>query len=121
METAGIHYGESKYKIMKLIDLVTYFRHGGTYDDFCRKHTLNAKSEVIEIYAQEPVSLESQLGFFPIEETEGKADFLSNGVKYQTLFDFFYFLEVIEDVKDKKTLEDAELAQKLLLYAVKDA
>jgi hypothetical protein len=106
---------------MKLIDLVTYFRHGGTFEDFCKKHSLNAKSEVIEIYAQAPASLESQLGFFPIEETEGQAEFLSDGVKYQTLFDFFYFLDVIEDLKDNDTPGDAELAQKLLSYALKDA
>ena len=106
---------------MKLIDLVAYFRHGGTFEDFCRTQGLNAESEVIEIYAQEPVGLESQLGLFPIEETEGQAEFLSDGVKYKTLFDFFYFLEVIEDLKGVQLPEDAELAQKLLSYALKDA
>ena len=108
-------------KAMKLIDLVAYFRRGGSFEDFCKKHALNAESEVIEIYAQIPASLESRLGFFPIEETGGQAEFLSNGVKYQTLFDFFYFLEVIEDSKRQKALEDAELAQKLMSYALKDA
>lgn len=106
---------------MKLIDLVAYFRHGGAFEDFCRIQRLNAKSQVIEIYAQEPVNLESQLGFFSIEETEGKAEILSDGIKYKTLFDFFYFLEVIEDLKGIQLPEDAELAQKLLLYAMKDA
>lgn len=106
---------------MKLIDLVTYFRHGGTFEDFCRTNALNAESEVIEIYAQDPVSLESQLGFFPIEETQGQAEFLSNGINYQTLFDFFYFLEVVESVKGKEKPDDAELAQKLLSYALRDA
>ena len=42
-------------------------------------------------------------------------------MKYQILFDLFYFLEVIKDVKGKNTPEDAELAQKLLSYALKDA
>jgi hypothetical protein len=106
---------------MKLIDLVAYFRHGGTFEDFCRTQGLNAESEVIEIYAQEPVGLESQLGFFPIEETEGKAEFLSDGVKYKSVFNFFYFLEVIEDLKGVQLPEDAELAQKLLSYALRDA
>jgi hypothetical protein len=106
---------------MKLIDLVSYFRHGGTFEDFCKTQGLNAESEVIEIYAQVPVGLESQLGFFPIEETEGKAEFSSNGIKYKTLFDFFYFLDVIEDLKGVQIPEDGELAQKLLSYALKDA
>jgi hypothetical protein len=106
---------------MKLIDLVIYFRHGGTFEGFCKTQGLNAESEVIEIYAQVPVGLESQLGFFPIEETEGKAEFSSDGVKYKTLFDFFYFLEVIEDLKGVQLPEDGELAQKLLSYALSDA
>jgi hypothetical protein len=106
---------------MKLIDLVSYFRHGGTFEDLFKTQGLNAESEVIEIYAQVPVGLESQLGFFPIEETEGKAEFSSNGIKYKTLFDFFYFLDVIEDLKGVQIPEDGELAQKLLSYALKDA
>jgi hypothetical protein len=106
---------------LKLIELVAYFRHGGTFKDFCRTQGLNAESEVIEIYAQEPVGLESQLGFFPIEATQGKAEYSAHDVKYKSLFDFFYFLEVIKDLKRVQLPEDAELAQKLLSYALKDA
>lgn len=106
---------------MKLIDLITFFRQGGTFEDFCKKHALNAESEVIEIYAQEPVSLEAELGFFPIEETEGQVEFQSQGMKYQSLFDFFYFLDVIKEVKGRAEPSDEELAQKLLTFAIKDA
>jgi len=106
---------------MKLVDLITYFRHGGTFEDFCREQSLNTEAEVVEIYAQKPVSLESQLGFFPIEETEGQAEFLSDGIEYQTLFDFFYFLDVIKELKGNAIFEDAELAQNLLSYALNDA
>ena len=56
-------------QLMQLIDLVSYFRQGGTFEGFCTTHSLNSEAEVIEIYAQEPVSLESSLGFFPVEET----------------------------------------------------
>ena len=113
--------GENNADLMKLIDLVAYFRNGGTFESFCKVNQLSAKSEVIEIYAQSPVSLESQLGFFPIEKTKGQAEFLSDGIKYQTLFDFFYFLDVIEDIKSRKIFGNAELAQTLLSYALKDA
>lgn len=106
---------------MKLIDLVAYFRQGGTFEDFCRTQGLNLESEVVEIYAQEPVGLESQLGFFPIQETGGQAAFSSKGIRYKTLFDFFYFLEVIEDLKGAQIPTDGELAQILLSCAVKDA
>ena len=106
---------------MKLIDLVSYFRLGGTFEDFCKTQALNAESEVIEIYAQKPVSLHSNLGFFPIEETEGQVEFLAEGLPYQNLFDFFYFLDVIKDVKGSTLPGNAELAQALLSYALNDA
>lgn len=54
---------------------------GGTFEDLCEEQALNAESEVIEIYAQESVSLEARLGFFPIEEMEGRIEFQSKGVR----------------------------------------
>ena len=106
---------------MKLIDLITFFRQGGTFEDFCQAEGLDEESEVIEIYAQEPVGLESELGFFAVEETEGQVEFQSKGVRYHNLFDFFYFLDVIEDISDSDEPTDSELAQKLFTYAMKDA
>lgn len=106
---------------MKLIDLIAYFRQGRTLEEFCKAQGLDAKSEVIEIYAQEPVCLEAQLGFFPIEETGGRIQFESEGVRYHNLFDFFYFLEVIEEIKGSEKRTDSELAQKLFTYAIRDA
>jgi len=106
---------------MLLINLISYFRSGGTFESFCEAQRLNANSEVIEIYAQIPVSAESCLGFFPIEESRGKTNLTVKGLLYQNLFDFFYFLEVIEDVKGNTLMGDAELAQILLVYALTDA
>ncbi len=106
---------------MKLVDLITLFRQGSTFEDFCKEQALNAESEVIEIYAQDPVGVEARLGFFPIEETEGRIEFQSQGVSYHNLFDFFYFLGVIEDLKGHDEPSDAELAQKLFSYAINDA
>jgi hypothetical protein len=107
---------------MKLIDLISFFRRGGTYESFCKDNLLNVESEVIEIYAQEPVSLQSNLGFFSIENTKGQIEYLFDGKRYRNLFDFFYFLEVMEDLKISKEMpQDAELAQTLLSYALNDA
>jgi hypothetical protein len=106
---------------MKLVGLVTFFSQGGTFEAFCNEHALNAESEVIEIYAQEPVNLDAQLGFFPIEETEGRIEFESQGKKYRNLFDFFYFMEVLEEVKGGEEPNTAELAERLFSYATKDA
>ena len=66
-------------------------------------------------------TLEAQLGFFPIEETGGRIQFESEGVRYHNLFDFFYFLEVIEEIKGSEKTTDSELAQKLFTYAIRDA
>ncbi len=106
---------------MKLIDLIAFFRRGGTFEGFCKAQALNVESEVIEIYAQEPVGLEAELGFFPIEETEGRIEFQSEGVQYHNLFDFFYFMECIDDLKGSEEPTNAELAQKLFSYAINDA
>lgn len=106
---------------MKLVDLVAYFRNGGTFEDFCKTQALDAGAEVIEIYAQSPVGLESKLRFFPLEETGGQTEVVSDGAKYQSLFDFFYFLEAIGEPKSLESPEDAALAQMLLSYALKDA
>ena len=106
---------------MKLIDLIVFFRHGGTFKDFCRDQSLDIESEAIEIYAQKPVCLESQLGFFPLEGTKGRIEFQYKGVPYYNFFDFFYFLEVMEDVRNDEELTDSKLAQKLFSYAMNDA
>ena len=105
---------------MKLVDLISYFRQGGTFEGFCKSNTLDAESEVIEVYAEEPTSIESNLGFFAIEETEGQVEFQSGEKNYRNLFDFFYFLEAIEEIKGSDT-EDAAFAESLFSYAINDA
>jgi hypothetical protein len=108
-------------QIMKLINLVSYFRIGGTYKEFCKTQEINSESEVVEIYAQMPVKLDSQLGFFPIEETEGRIEYLAEGLQYQNLFDFFYFLDVMKDVNGNNLLSDCDIAQTLFSFALNDA
>lgn len=104
---------------MKLVDLVSYFRRGGTFESFCREHALDIDSEVFEVYARKPVDLDSELGFFSIDEAEGRIEIQSEGMQYQNLFDFFYFLGVIEDARG--VTSDEELARLLFSYAQKDA
>ncbi|AJA69915.1 hypothetical protein HMPREF9714_01733 [Myroides odoratimimus CCUG 12901] len=48
---------------MKLVDLVKYFRKGGTYQDFCKLYSLNVDSEVIEIYMETPFQIDNELFF----------------------------------------------------------
>ncbi|WP_299178599.1 hypothetical protein [uncultured Chryseobacterium sp.] len=108
---------------MKLLELVNYFRNGGSYDEFCQTQSLNQESEVVEIYMKQPFKIDNDLAFFEIEQTEGNYEYLSNGEKYFNLFDFYYFLDAIEESNnnDNKSLPNEQIAQLLYNYAINDA
>ncbi len=106
---------------MKLIELIDYFRGEGSFDEFCTKNDLSTESEVIEIYAEQPVTLNSQLGFFPIEETHGRIEIGIGEKAYRNLFSFFYFLGAIDEARQIEDLGNEELAKKLFSYAINDA
>ncbi|WP_196884889.1 hypothetical protein [Aureivirga sp. CE67] len=107
---------------MKIIELVNYFRKKGDYQNFCDKESLDVESGVVEIYMKKPFDLENELMFFEIEKTKGNIEFLFNDVKYYNLFDFYYFLDVIEELKGiDSVISDNDIAVKLLNYAINDA
>lgn len=108
-------------EIMNLTKLISFFRKSGNFDDFCRVNDLNAESEVIEIFSRDPKDINSDLGFFPIEITEGRILVDVNGISYYNLFDFFFFLDVINDVKNDEKISDMDLAKRLLKYSEDDA
>jgi len=108
---------------MKLLELVNYFRKGKTYEEFCQSQSLNVESEVVEIYMAKRFSIKNDLAFFEIEKTEGKVEYIFNGVKYFNLFDFYYFLDAIEEPNNDENVsltEDA-ITKRLYNYAVNDA
>lgn len=108
---------------MKLLELITYFRMGGSYESFCKKQSLDIESEVVEIYMEKPFDLDNDLSFFEIEKTDGKIEYGVNGIKYYNLFDFYYFLDAIEESNsDKnKSLSENEIAKRFLSYAINNA
>jgi hypothetical protein len=116
-----ILYG--KNKIMKLEELIIYFRKGGVFAEFCQNYSLDVDAEVIEVYMQKPFSIDSDLAFFEIEKTEGNIEYFSDGFKYYNLFDFYYFFDMIDELKegDNKKLSDKEVAERALSYTIKDA
>ncbi|WP_294279234.1 hypothetical protein [uncultured Chryseobacterium sp.] len=108
---------------MKLLELVKYFRSGGSFKDFCNEERIDLDSEVVEIYMEEPLDLNGNLGFFEIEKTEGAYEFFNNNIKYINLFDFYYFLDAIEDSNNdvNKELSDRKITEILYEYAINDA
>lgn len=108
---------------MKLLELVNYFRSGGSYEDFCELQSLDQESEVVEIYMKQPLQIDNNLAFFEIEKTEGNLEFSYNGIEYLNLFDFYYFLDAIEESNntDNKSLTNDEIAKRLYSYAINDA
>ena len=115
--------GQIKIINMKLVELVNYFRNGGSFEEFLQSQSLNIESEVVEIYMEKPFDINNNLAFFEIEKTEGIVEYKSNNVKYYNLFDFYYFLDAIEEsnVGQNKLLTDFDVANRLLLYAINDA
>jgi hypothetical protein len=108
---------------MHLTDLVEYFRSGGAFEDFCAKHGLDRDAEVIEIFGVKPFDIDMDLAFFPVEETAGEIQHTANGVEYHNLFDFFFFLDAIEESKNEqnRAFSDRQIAEKLLAYAENNA
>ncbi len=108
---------------MKFVELVKYFRKGGSFEEFCNNKSFDVEAEVIEIYMEKPFDLGNDLAFFEIEKTEGNVEYTSNGVTYFNLFDFYYFLDAIEESNEdgNKSISDDELAKRLLYYAVHNA
>ena len=74
---------------MKLLELVQYFRNGGSYEDFCQAQSLDTESEVVEIFIEQPLKIDGSLAFFEIEKIEGNIEYVDNWMKYSNLFDFY--------------------------------
>ncbi|PTT43699.1 hypothetical protein DBR28_00190 [Chryseobacterium sp. HMWF028] len=104
---------------MKLLELIQFFRNGGSYEELCQLQNLDIESEVIEIYMKQPLKIDNDLGFFEIEKTEGKIEYSSDGIQYSNLFDFYYFLDAIEEAKP--LISNEEPTKILYNYAINDA
>jgi len=108
---------------MKLLELIDFFRDGGSFKEFCHLHSLHEESEVIEIFMEIPLDIDNELKYFEIEKTGGSTEYTDNGINYYNLFDFYYFLDAIEEANNnqKRSLYNEELAKLLYNYAIHDA
>jgi len=108
---------------MKLLDLVNLFKTDIVFEDFLKNNSLNSNSESIEIYMIDKVDSNSELAFFEIENenTDGLIIFEKNNVKYHSFFDFHYFIDFMDEVKENKNLSSEKLVEILINYSINDA
>ncbi|MEZ0452782.1 hypothetical protein ABTW24_14390 [Sphingobacterium thalpophilum] len=85
--------------------------------------SLNEESGAIEIFMETPLDIHNKLRYFEIEKTGGSIEYTDNGVSYYNLFDFYYFLDTIEEANNNqnRSLSNQELAKLLYNYAINDA
>lgn len=107
---------------MNLLQLVSYFRMGGSFEVFCQQQSLNIDSEAIDIFMEKPLGINKGLTFSELEKSDGKIELTKNGIEYYYLFDFHYFLDAIEEsiADEHKEKSDIELSQILLHFAIHD-
>ncbi|WP_286753994.1 MULTISPECIES: hypothetical protein [Sphingobacterium] len=108
---------------MKLLELIDFFRDGGSFKEFCHLQSLHEQSEVIEVFMEIPLDIHNELRYFEIEKTGGSIEYSDNGINYHNLFDFYYFLDAIEEANNgqNRSLSNEELAELLYNYAIHDA
>jgi hypothetical protein len=108
---------------MKLINLVEYLVDPEKLEELYRKENLNIESEALLIYMHGDLSIDSEIIFFEIEETEDDLVYEKDGSKYIQFFPVNYAVELIEtDLGLKgKGYSDLEIANRLLEYRIKDA
>ena len=107
---------------MTLPELITYFKSDDNiYEDFRKLQNLDTDAEAVEIYMPKPFGLNGKLEFFTADETAGKAQYSYNGSEFYSLFNFYYFLNVIKDSErpENKYLTDIDLALRLIDNAEK--
>lgn len=108
---------------MKLDELIEYLLDPEKLEGFYEEESVNNESEALLIYMEGALSLDAEIVFFGIEETEDDLVFEINGKKYFQLFPVDYAIELIEsDLKLKnKGYTNTEIAQRLLDYRLRDA
>lgn len=108
---------------MKLIDLIEYLKNSFLLEKLYESQKFNSESEAIIVYMKDSISLNSEICFFEIEETEDEMLFEKNGIKYFQFFPIDYAVSLIESDLNLKNngYSNSEIAERLLSYRIKDA
>lgn len=108
---------------MKLVNLMAYLLNSDKLEELYEREKLDTDSEALLIYMKGELSLDSEIKFFEMEETEDDLVYEKSGTKYLQLFPIDDAIELIEsdlNLKDKG-YSDLEIAERLLEYRIKDA
>lgn len=108
---------------MNLIELVERITQPRGVDNILAGLSQNKQSEAFLVYLQKPLGVESEVTFFPIEETEDSLLYQKSGREYLQLFPLEYALELIESDLDLlgKGRNSHQIADRLLQYRINDA
>ncbi|MEP6612669.1 MAG: hypothetical protein ABJA76_12315 [Mucilaginibacter sp.] len=106
---------------MNLINLIPYLKSSNGIAELYKLNNLNVESEVILIYVIELLTIDSEVVFFEIEETEDDVLYQKNGINYIQLFPVNYAKELIEDFSGLGYDDDLKIARRLLEYRINDA
>lgn len=104
---------------MKLKDLVIYL-FNNRVEDLINEYNLNNNSEVILVYMDESLKIDSDIYFYPIEETDDDIIFYRNNKSYIQLFPLDYISDLIKSNFDKNS-DINEIVKRILEYRIKDA
>jgi hypothetical protein len=109
---------------MVLEELVTYLKSNKNLQKLYQERNLDTESEAICAYITGDLSLNSDIYFFSIEDTDDEREFEKDGVKYYQLFSLEYGVEIysyFEDEFKKGNYTDLDKAKRLLDYLLNDA
>lgn len=113
---------EGESDVMTFEELITYFRSGGSYDEFCKQQGLDLDSELIEVLFKYPYDINADLRFEECEKSNGLIENEVDGLMYHSLLDMHYIQDAVEEslAEEHRAMTDQELAERLYSYAVND-
>ncbi|WP_198938371.1 hypothetical protein [Tenacibaculum holothuriorum] len=82
---------------------------------------MNVDSECIEIYMENEIHINSELAFFEIEHSEGRLIIEENNTKFHNLFDFDFFNDFMDEIKESESFDSDKVIETLIDYANNDA
>ena len=107
-----------KLYLMTIVDLIEDIRNADSMDDIYNKHSLDRNAEAIEVFLENGLTVDAQIHFISVEESEYKL--VTKKREFQ-LISLFTINELFEKVKDNIALTNNEIAAGIINYRINDA